>query len=335
MFQVQGPHEEKPRLDGLKFQGNIRNQMRGSWSGKRNRSKAIRQGTFQSWSESLRRLLEQLVDPRLKHLAELLVEDVADVVAGAGACLLHAGTRGAATGACLLCGGARAVADSRCAAVLACRGLARCAAVFARPLLLLAAGSCLATLRLRDVCPAPWPEMALASDFVLDFARLLTDEELDLPSSSLDLVPVEGLMDGLAVVVPPPVVGRAPALPGVDGLVLQERTAGKRTLPRGRDLPLSTASVSAANTTTALPVGRMRMGTSIVDMGGCSCSYARRRAWDVTQITFRRLGRDKVEPGPTAMNQFGLATSGLPLASLISAAHSLWIAPTTLSGIGT
>src|SRR5262249_13032738 len=57
--------------------------------------------------------------------------------------------------------------------------------------LLLAGGSCLA-LQLRDV----WPELLLASDFVLAF--LPADEELGLSSSSSrDLVVVEGLL-GLA-----------------------------------------------------------------------------------------------------------------------------------------
>jgi hypothetical protein len=67
------------------------------------------------------------------------------------------------------------------------------AAVLARLLLLLAGGSCL--LQLRDV----WPELLLASDFVLVFAFLPADEELGLSSSSSrDLVVVEGLI-GLAL----------------------------------------------------------------------------------------------------------------------------------------
>jgi ABC transporter substrate binding protein len=69
---------------------------------------------------------------------------------------------------------------------------ARCAEVLARPLLLLAAGSC-STLQRRDVCRPPWPELALASAFVADFAPF-PDPELHLPSSSFDLVPVEPLL---------------------------------------------------------------------------------------------------------------------------------------------
>jgi hypothetical protein len=67
---------------------------------------------------------------------------------------------------------------------------ARCTEVLARPLLLLAAGSC-STLR-RCVCRPPWPELAFASAFVADFAPFL-DPEL-LPSSSFELVLVEALL---------------------------------------------------------------------------------------------------------------------------------------------
>jgi hypothetical protein len=63
--------------------------------------------------------------------------------------------------------------------------------VLTRPLLLLAAGS-RSALR-RCVCRPPWPELALASAFVADFAPF-PDPELDLPSSSLDLVLVEALL---------------------------------------------------------------------------------------------------------------------------------------------
>jgi hypothetical protein len=67
-------------------------------------------------------------------------------------------------------------------------------AVLARLLFLLAGGSSLA-LQLREV----WPELLLASDFVLVFAFLPADEELGLSSSSSrDLVVVEGLI-GLEV----------------------------------------------------------------------------------------------------------------------------------------
>src|SRR5262249_4022419 len=53
------------------------------------------------------------------------------------------------------------------------------APALARPLLLLAAGSC-STLR-RCVCRPPWPELAFASAFVADFAPF-PDLELHLPS---------------------------------------------------------------------------------------------------------------------------------------------------------
>src|SRR5262249_43244209 len=62
---------------------------------------------------------------------------------------------------------------------------------FARLLLLLVAGSC-STLR-RCVCRPPWPELAFASAFVADFAPL-PDLELNLPSSSFELVLVEVLL---------------------------------------------------------------------------------------------------------------------------------------------
>src|SRR6516165_600636 len=69
---------------------------------------------------------------------------------------------------------------------------ARCTEVLARPLLLLAAGSC-STLQRRCVCRSPWPELAFASAFVADFAPF-PDLELPLPSSSFDLVLVEALL---------------------------------------------------------------------------------------------------------------------------------------------
>jgi hypothetical protein len=45
----------------------------------------------------------------------------------------------------------------------------------------------------RDVCLAPWSELALASPFAATLAPLPADPELDLLSSSLDLVRVEAL----------------------------------------------------------------------------------------------------------------------------------------------
>src|SRR5262245_41228894 len=93
----------------------------------------------------LGRLLEQFVDPRLEHVAELLVERVAEIAAGAGgarllrigaraagACRLRAGSRAAAAGARLLRGrfraaavaGARTRGRARAAAALAAAALA-------------------------------------------------------------------------------------------------------------------------------------------------------------------------------------------------------------------
>src|SRR5262245_17664779 len=69
------------------------------------------------------------------------------------------------------------------------------APALARPLLVLAAGSC-STLR-RCVCRPPWPELAFASAFVADFAPF-PDLELHLPSSSFELVLVEALLDLLS-----------------------------------------------------------------------------------------------------------------------------------------
>jgi hypothetical protein len=179
-------------------------------------------------------------------------------------------------------------------------GLGRCAAVLARLLPLLAAGSCL-VLRLRDV-PVPWPEFDLASDFVLDFAPLPADEELDLPSSSFDLVLVEGLtgLTGLAVSSLHRLlsVGVLPCLLSVAGWFWN--IGRKKNASAGRELAAVTASVTAANTTAALPVGRMRMGTSIVGISECAQAIGVPPRVDVTQITLRLLGRTKSnrdEPG--------------------------------------
>jgi hypothetical protein len=159
------------------------------------------------------------------------------------------------------------------------------AAVLARLLLLLAGGSCLAlllaggsclALQLREAWPElllasdfvldldPLPELLLASDFVLDLDPLPAEEELGLSSSSRDLVVVEGLL-GLALssrhllslppcCCPPPMgwfwnnIGR------------------KKNACAGRGLAAVTANVTAANTTAVLPVGRKRMRPSIVSV---------------------------------------------------------------------
>jgi hypothetical protein len=161
-------------------------------------------------------------------------------------------------------------------------GLASCAGVFALPLLLgpvraavlarllllLAAGSRLA-LRLREV----WPELLLASDFVLDLDSLSEEEELAV-SSSRDLVVVEGLI-GLALSSRDLVV-----VEGLIGLALSSRhwccllsmgwfwniVGRKKNACAGRGLATVTTSVTAANTTAALPVGPKRIRTSIVSV---------------------------------------------------------------------
>jgi hypothetical protein len=144
-------------------------------------------------------------------------------------------------------------------------------AVLARLLLLLAGGSCLA-LQLRDV----WPELLLASDFVLVFAFLPADEELGLSSSSSrDLVVVEGLI-GLAL--------WSRDLFSVGLLCCCLLSMGwfwnsigrKKNACAGRGLAAVTASVTAANTTAALPVGRKRMRTSIVSVSNFTFAHS---AW--------------------------------------------------------
>src|SRR5262245_53509077 len=76
----------------------------------------------------LGRLLEQLVDPRLEHVAELFVERVAEIAAGAGgARLLRIGARAAAGGRLLRAGSRAAAAGARLL-----RGRSRAAAVVAR-----------------------------------------------------------------------------------------------------------------------------------------------------------------------------------------------------------
>jgi hypothetical protein len=143
------------------------------------------------------------------------------------------------------------------------------AAVLARLLLLLAGGSRLA-LQLREV----WPELLLASDFVLDLDPLPEEEELGLSSSSRDLVVVEGLI-GLALSSRDLVV-----VEGLIGLALSSRHlycllsmgwfwnifGRKKNACAGRGLATVTTSVTAANTTAARPVGRRRIRTSIMSV---------------------------------------------------------------------
>jgi hypothetical protein len=67
-------------------------------------------------------------------------------------------------------------------------GLSRCAVALARPLLLLAGGSC-RTLRVRVACE-------LTSDFACDFTLLPDEVELDFSSSRFTRDPVDGLTGG-------------------------------------------------------------------------------------------------------------------------------------------
>jgi hypothetical protein len=143
------------------------------------------------------------------------------------------------------------------------------AAVLARLLLLLAGGSSLA-LQLRDV----WPELLLASDFVLVFAFLPADEELGLSSSSSrDRVLVEGRI-GLVV--------WSRHLFSVGLLCcgccwmgwFWNSIGSKKNACAGRGLAAVTASVTAANTTAALPVGRKRMRASIVSVSDFTFAHS-------------------------------------------------------------
>jgi len=143
----------------------------------------------------------------------------------------------------------------------------------------------LLALGARDVCLAPWSELALAYAFSATFAPLPADLELDLPSSSLDLVRVETLpalpssssLDLVRV--------EAPRLPSSSlhmrlvglwpGLTLpmdgppkpKPKSSGKKNASAGRGLAAVTASITAEDTTAALRVG-IRMGTSFVGMDG-------------------------------------------------------------------
>jgi hypothetical protein len=79
------------------------------------------------------RLLDELVNPRLEHLAELLVEGIAEGAAGAGGTgRLRGGVRAGVAGLGRRRGGRR---------IASAAGLSRCTAALARPLLLLGGGS--------------------------------------------------------------------------------------------------------------------------------------------------------------------------------------------------
>jgi hypothetical protein len=127
-------------------------------------------------------------------------------------------------------------------------------------------------LKLREA----WPELLLASDFVLAFAFLPADEELGLSSSSRDRVVVEGLI-GLALSSRH--LFSLGALPccGCCCMGWFWKSIGrKKNACAGRGLAAVTASVTAANTTAALPVGRKRMRASIVSVSDFTFAHS---AW--------------------------------------------------------
>src|SRR5215472_1573789 len=158
----------------------------------------------------------------------------------------------------------------------------------------------LLALGARDVCLAPWSELALASPFAATLAPLPADPELDLLSSSLDLVRVEALpalpasssLDLVRVEALPALPAsssldlvrvEAPRLPSsslhmrlvglwpgltwpMDGPP-KPKSSGKKNASAGRGLAAVTASITAEDTTAALRVG-IRMGTSFVGMDG-------------------------------------------------------------------
>jgi hypothetical protein len=157
-----------------------------------------------------------------------------------------------------------------CVGVFAPPLLPERAAVLARLLLLLAGGSCLA-LQLREV----WLELLLASDFVFVFAFLPADEELGLSSSSSrDLVVVEGLI-GLALSS-----RHLLSLPPLPCCCLLSKSWFWNSIGKKKNacagLAAVTASVTAANTTAALPVGRKRMRASIVSVSDFTFAHS---AW--------------------------------------------------------
>jgi hypothetical protein len=104
--------------------------------------------------------------------------------------------------------------------------------------------------------------MALLSDFVADFVRLLAEPELDFSSSSRDLVPVEGFTGLAASSLHLLSLGLLPCLASL-GWFWNIGNSGKKNASAG--LGFAAAIASAANTAAALGVGRTRMGTPPMD----------------------------------------------------------------------
>src|SRR5262249_38591679 len=141
----------------------------------------------------------------------------------------------------------------------------------------------LLALGARDVCVAPWSELALAYAFAAPLAPLPADPELDLPSSSLDLVRVEALpalpasssLDLVRVEAPRlpssslhmRLVGLWPGLTWPMDGPPKPKSSGKKNASAGRGLAAVTASTTAEDTTTALR-GGLRMGTSLLGQHG-------------------------------------------------------------------
>ena len=174
------------------------------------------------------RLLEDLVNARLEHLAELLVEGIAKGAAGAGGTgRLRGGVRAGVAGLGRRRGGRR-IAFAR-GAFPVHRGAGAAAALARRRLL--------RTLRVREACDE------LASDFACDFPLLPEEVELDFSSSRFARVPVDGLTGSAASSLAlSPRLQRLLSLGVLDsneGLELLEDREERRTHPRGRDCPPS------------------------------------------------------------------------------------------------
>src|SRR5262245_46004450 len=187
----------------------------------------------------LGRLLEQLVDPRLEHVSELLVERVAEIAAGAGrgrllrigggARRLRGGRRAAGAGARLRRGRLRATA------VAGARGGARAAAALAGGRLLLGAP---AGGRLLLGAPAARRLAGIALGLGLRArlcflapgrrARLVVVVVVARPGGGRGLDRLRGLL-------PIPVVGRRALLLLLLRLVLEEQRQEEERLRGARD----------------------------------------------------------------------------------------------------
>ena len=194
------------------------------------------------------RLLDELVDPRLEHLAELLVEGIAEGAAGAGgAGRLRGGVRAGVGGRGRRRGGRR-TASAR-GAFPAHRGVGAAAALARRRLLTNAAGA-------RGLRGA-------GLGFRLRLSALARGAGARLLLVALRARPGGRL--GLGGLVPPPValpaiiVARAPAGSGLErGLRLLQEIGRKKNASAGPGLPTVAARV-AAKTSAAPWIERMGM----------------------------------------------------------------------------